>query len=125
MKKEESLSSLRKRTIRIIGKGPSVSPPASITPIVSSTETARKAFSATSVEKIPTPASKRSQVTNKGMEKVDFHSSCVWDDEGLAVERAHGVVTIEDLKAIFGVSFNEVATSHVHKLVQVMCSCNF
>ena len=124
-KKDELLSSLGKRTVRITGKGLLATPLASITPIVSGTETVRTASSATLVEAIPTPASKRSRVTDKGKEKADSCSSCVWDDEGLAVKRAHRVVTAEDLKAISSVSFNEVATRHVHKLVQVMCSCNF
>ena len=89
----------------------------SITPIVSNTETARTASPTTSVEEIPTPASKRPQVTDKGKEKADSRSSCVWDYERLAVERAHEVVTADDLKVISGVSFKEVATCHVHKLV--------
>ena len=124
-KKDEPLSSLGKRTVHVTGKGPSTTLPASVTPIVFGTEMARTASSATLVEAIPTPASKRSRVTDKGKEKADSCSSCVWDDEGLVVERAHKVVTAEDLKAISGVSFNEVATRHVHKLVQVTCSCNF
>ena len=124
-KKDEPLSSLGKRTVRITGKGPLATPPASVTPIISGTEVVRTASPATSIEKIPTPASKRSRVTDKGKEKADSHPSYVWDDEGLVVERAHKVVTSEDLKAISSVSFNEVATRHVHKLVQVTCSCNF
>ena len=116
-KKDEQLSSLGKRTVRITGKGPSATPPASVTPIVSGIEMARTASPTTSVEEIPTLASKMSRVTNKRKEKADSHLSCVWDDEGLVVERAHGVVSAEDLKAISSVSFNEVATRHVHKLV--------
>ena len=119
-KKDEPLSSLGKRTVRIIGKPPWLlhrPPSASITPIVSGTETVRTASPATSVEEIPTPASKRSRVTDKGKEKADSSSSSVWDDEGLAVERVHGAMTAEDLKVILGVSFNKVATRHVHKLV--------
>ena len=89
----------------------------SVTPIVSNTETARTASPTTSVEEIPTPASKRPQVTDKGKEKADSRSSCVWDYKRLAVERAHEVVTADDLKVISDVSFKEVATCHVHKLV--------
>ena len=92
-KKDELLSSLRKRTVRVTGKGPSITPTTSITPIVSSTETVRTTFPATSVEEIPTPTSKRPRVTDKGKEKANSRSSSVWDDEGLAVERAHGAVT--------------------------------
>ena len=124
-KKDELLSSLGKRTARVTRKGPSVTPPAFITPIVSGTETVRTTSPATSVEEIPTPASKRPRVTDKGKEKVDSRSSCVWDDMELAMERAHGVVIAEDLKVFFGTPFNEVATCHVHKLVQVTHLCNF
>ena len=53
----------------------------------------------------------------KGKEKTDSRSSNVWDDKGLVEERAHGAMTTEDLKVISGVSFNEVVTRHVHKLV--------
>ena len=58
----------------------------------------------------------------KDKEKANSHLSTVWDNEGLAVERAHGVVTAEDLKAFCGVPFNVVANQQVHKLVQVTCS---
>ena len=125
MKKGEPMSSLRKRTMHVTGKGPSVTPLAFVTPIVSGTETVRTISLATSVEEIPTLASKRLQVTNKGKEKADSRSSSVWDDEGLAVERAHRTMTVEDLKVISGVSFNEVTTCHIHKLVQVTFLCNF
>ena len=116
-KKDESMSSLGKRTMRVIGKGPSITPPAFVTPIVSNIETVRMTFPAILVEEIPTLASKRPRVTDKGKEKADSSSSSVLDDEGLAVERVHGAMTAEDLKVILGVSFNKVATRHVHKLV--------
>ncbi|XP_075664983.1 uncharacterized protein LOC142634568 [Castanea sativa] len=119
-KKDEPLSSLGKRTVRVTRKGPSVTPTVSGTPIVSGTETTRTASPATSIEEIPTPASKRPRLSDKGKEKADFGSSTVWDNERLAVERAHRVVTTEDFKVFFGVPFNEVATHHVHKLVQVL-----
>ena len=116
-KKDKPLSSLGKRTMCIIGKGPSVTPPAFVTPIVSGTETVKTTSPTTSVEKIPTPTSKKPRVTDKGKEKTDSRSSSVWDDKGLVEERAHGAMTAEDLKVILGVSFNEVSTHHVHKLV--------
>ena len=37
----------------------------------------------------------------------------------MAVERAHGVVNVEDLKIFSGVPLNKVASQHVHKIVQV------
>jgi len=39
------------------------------------------------------------------------------------MERAHGVVNAKDLKVFSGVPFNVVVNQHVHKLVQVKCSC--
>ena len=76
------------------------------------------ASSATSVEEIPTPSSKRQRVSAKEKEKEKVGSS-VWDDEGVAVERVHDVVKAEDLKVFSGVSFNVVASQHVHRIVQV------
>ena len=64
-------------------------------------------------------------MSDKEKEKGDSRSSIVWDDERLAMDRVHGVVTTEDLKVFFGVPFNDVAARHVHKLVQVKCLCNF
>ena len=58
-KKDEPLSSLGKRTVYVTGKGPSTTLPASVTPIVFGTEMARTASPTTSVEEIPTLASKR------------------------------------------------------------------
>ena len=45
--------------------------------------------------------------------------STIWSDERLAVDRAHGVITADDLKVFSGVPSNTVASRHVHKLVQV------
>ena len=77
IKKDESLSSLGKRTVCITRKGLLVTPLASVTPIVSSTETVRTASPATSVEEIPTPTSKTSWVIDKRKEKANSCSSCV------------------------------------------------
>ena len=51
--------------------------------------------------------------------------SSVWDDEGMAVERAHGVVNAEDLKVFSGVPLNAVANQHMHRIVQVKYFCIF
>ena len=58
-KKDEPLSSIGKKGVRVTGKGPSVTPVTSATPIVSAVETVRTASPTTSVEEIPTPSSKR------------------------------------------------------------------
>ena len=121
-KKDEPLSSIGKKGVHVTRKGPFVTAVASATPIVSNVETARMVSPTTSVEEIPTP-SKRPHLTVKEKEKADSRSSTVWDDKGLVVERAHGVVTVEDLKAFSSVPFNVVVNQHVHKLVQIKCSC--
>ena len=108
-KKDKSLFSIRKKGVHVTGKGPSVTPVTSATPIVSGVETVRTASPATSVEGIPTRSSKRPRISGKEKEKADSHSSTVWGDEGLAVDRAHGVVTAEDLKVFTGVLFNVFA----------------
>ena len=59
----------------------------------------------------------------KEREKADSHSSTVWSDGGLAMDRAHRVMTAEDLKALTGMPFNVVANQQVHKLVQVIGLC--
>ena len=124
-KKDEPLSNIGKKTVRITGKGPSAVLATSITPIVSSTKTTRMASPSTSIEELPTPVSKRPHLSSKEKEKVDPRTSTIWSDERLAVDRAHGVITAEDLKVFSGVPFNTVASRHVHRLVQVKSSCSF
>ena len=94
-----------------------MTPVTSTTPIVSTVEMVRTASPTTSVEEILTPSSKRLRVSGKEKEKADSHLSTVWSDGGLAVDRAHGLVTAEDMKVLNGVSFNVVANQQVHKLV--------
>ena len=108
-KKDEPLTNIGKNGVRITGKGPSVLPSVDATPIVSRVESLRVASSATSVEKIPTPSSKRPRLSAKDKEK-DRVGSSVFDDEGVAVERAHNVVKAEDLKVFSGVPLNVVAS---------------
>ena len=121
-KKDEPLSNLGKKTVRVTGKGPAPTPLSTVHPIAS--KTTRTASPTTSIEEIPTPGSKRSCVTGKEKEKekADTRSSTIWDDERLAMDRAHEVVTPADLRALSNISLNEVASRHVHKLVQVRCS---
>ena len=122
-KKDEPLSNIGKKGVRVMGKGPSVTLVTSATPIISAVETVRTASPATSVEEIPTPSSKRLRTSSKEREKADFHPSSVWSNGGLAMDWAHGDVTAEDLKALNGVPFNVVANQQVHKLVQVIRLC--
>ena len=124
-KKNEPLSNLGKRTVHVIGKGPPITPTILVAPAVPNTETTRTASSATSVEEITTPVSKRPCLTDKGKEKVDSCSSRIWDDVELVVEKAYEVVTTEDLKVFSSTPSNKVMACHVHKLVQVTYLCNF
>ena len=120
-KKDEPLSNIGKKTVRVTGKGPSVAPLVSVNPTVSVTETTRTASPATSVEEIPTPSSKRPRVSSKEKEKVDSRSSTIWDDERLAVDKAHEVMIAANLRTLSDLPLNEVASRHIHRLVQVGC----
>ena len=123
-KKDETLANVGKKVVRVTRKGPSVPPATGITPIVSEVENVRTASSATLVKEIPTLSSKRQRLSGKEREKERVGSS-IWDDEGIAVERAHDVVNAEDLKVFFGVPLNTVASQHVHRIVQVKYFCIF
>ena len=122
-KKDEPLSSIGKKGVRVTRKGPSVTLVTSATLIVSAVETVRTAFPTTSVEEIPTPSSKRLRMSGREREKADSHPSTVWSDGGLAMDRAYGLVMAEDMKVLNGVPFNVVANQQVHKLVQVIRMC--
>ena len=124
-KKDEPFSNIGKKTMRVTGKGPSVIPTTSVTPVVSGAETTRIASPLTSVEELPTPVSKRPRLSEREKEKADPRPSTIWSDERLAVDRAIEVVTADDLKVFSGVPFNTITSRHVHKLVQVMSLCNF
>ena len=65
-KKDEPLSSIRKKRVRVTGKGPSMTPVTSATPIISGVKTVRTASPATLVEEIPTPSSKKGTHIGQG-----------------------------------------------------------
>ena len=123
-KKGEPLSNIWKKTVRVTERGSSGVPVTSITPVVSGAGTTRTTSPSTSVEELPTPVSKRPHLSEREKEKADPRSSTNWSDKRLALDRAHGVVTAEDLKVFFGVPSNTVASRHVHRLVQVRNLCN-
>ena len=125
VKKDEPLSNIGKKIVRITGRGSSAVLATSITPVVSGTKTTRTASPLTSIEELLTPISKRPYLSSKEKEKVNPHTPTIWSDKRLAVDRAHGVIMAEDLKVFSGVPFNTVASLHVHKLVQVRSSCSF
>ncbi|KAL4621499.1 hypothetical protein ACB092_06G232600 [Castanea dentata] len=119
-KKDEPLSHLGKKVVRITGKGPPVTSAASVTHLASGIDTTRSASPAASIEEIPTPASKKQRTLDKGKEKADSRSSSIWDDEKLAMDRAHEIVTAEDLRIFSGSSTKELLGRHLHKLIQVL-----
>ena len=123
-KKDEPLSNIGKKGVRITRKGLPILPSADATPIVSGVESLRVASPITSVEEIPTPSSKRQRLSAKEKEKEKVGSS-VWDDEGVAVKRAYNLVKAEDLKVFSGVPLNVGASQHVHKIVQVKPPLHF
>ena len=124
-KKDEPLLNIGKKKVRITGRGSPTVPAISITPVASDAETMRTASPSTSIKELPTPASKRPRLSSKEKEKVDPCTSTIWSDERLAVDRAHGVITAEDLKVFTGVPSNTVASRHVHRLIQIRSSCDF
>ena len=112
-KKNEPLSSLGAKTVRVTEKG---SPVTTATPSIPSTKAVRMASPETSVEEI-NPRSKRQRTGDKQNEKVDSRSSSVWDDTGVALSRAQDTFIAKDIKVFLGVSANEVVGRHLHKLV--------
>ena len=124
-KKDEPLSNIGKKAVRITGRGSPAVLATSVTPVVSGVEMTRTASPSTSIEELLTPASKQPRLSSNEKEKVDSRTSTIWSDERLAVDRAHGVITANGLKVFSGVPSNTVASCHVHRLVQVRSSCFF
>ena len=124
-KKDESLSNLGKRIVRVTEKGPPATPGVLVALVVTGTEVTRTGSLTTSVKEIPTPTSKRPCLEGKGKEKADSRASSIWDNAELTVERAHKVVTAKDLKVFSSAPSNEVVARHVHRIIQVMYLCNF
>ena len=115
-KKNKPFLNLRKRVVRVMEKGVSVTPS---TPV---TESTRTTSPATSMEEI-TPLSKMQPVADKGKEKATSHLSSVWDDSDFALTRAQDAFTVEELKVFSSVPSNEIVDRHVLKLVQVVYLC--
>ena len=76
-KKDEPLSNIGKKAMRITGRGFPTVPVTSVTPVVSGAETMRTASPSTSLEELPTPASKRPRLSSKDKEKVDSRTSTI------------------------------------------------
>ena len=76
-KKDEPLSNIGKKTVRITGRGSFAVPATSITPITFGVKTTRTASPSTSIEELPTPVSKRPRLSSKEKEKVDPRTSTI------------------------------------------------
>ena len=101
-KKDEPLFNIGKKTVRITGRSPPAVPATSITTVASGAEMTRTTSPSTSIEKLPTPTSKRPHLSSNEKEKADPRTSTIWSDERLAVDRAHWDITTEDLKVFTG-----------------------
>ena len=99
-KKNEPLSNLRAKTVRVMNKGASVT----------------LATPTTLVEEI-IPQQKRKCTSDSGKDKADSCSSSVWDDIGVVMARAQETFTTEEMKVFLGTSPSEVVGRHLHKLI--------
>ena len=118
-KKNEPLSNLGAKNVKVTDKDASVTPATSATPSI---KTAMTASLTTSVEEIP-PQWKRQRIGDKEKEKTSSHSSNVWGDAGVAMARAQEIFTTDEMKVFSGLSPSELMGRHLHKFVQVMNSC--
>ena len=114
-KKDEPLSALGTKSVRITDRGAPIlaallSSPTSIPAGVASPTP--------SVEEL-TPRNKRLRVGEKQKEKVDTRPSSIRDDAGVSVARTHDTFSADEIKVFSGVPADDVARRHLHKLVQV------
>ena len=113
VKKNEPLSNLGKRVVRVVEKGTPVTP-ATFVP-----EVMRITSSTTSTEEI-TPQTMKPHSANKGKKKTGLRLSSIWDDTSLAMTRVQDALTVEDLQVLSGMPSNKIVGRHIHKLVQVI-----
>ena len=114
-KKDEPLSTLRTKSVRITDRGV---PILAALPSSPTSAPARGASPTPSVEEIP-PRNKRLRAGEKQKEKVNSRPSSVWDDAGVSMARAQETFSVDKLKVFSRVPADDVARSHLHKLVQV------
>ena len=114
-KKDEPLSALGTKSVRITDRG---IPILAALPSSPTFAPARVASPTLLVEELP-PRNKRLRVGEKQKEKVDSRPSSVWDDAGVSMARAQDTFSADELKVFSGVPADDVARRHLHKLVQV------
>ena len=113
-KKDEPLSSLGTKSVRITDKGALIL----ALPSFPTSAPVRGASPNPSMEKVP-PRNKRLRAGEKQKKKVDSRPSCVWDDAGVSMARAQETFSMDELKVFSGVPADDVARHHLHKLMQV------
>ena len=117
VKKNEPLSALRKRVVRVVDQG-------TLTALVTFVpETTRVPSSTTSVEEL-TSRTKKPRMEDKEKEKAYLQPSSVWGNASLALTKAQDLFTADELKVLSGVPSNKLEGRHVHRLVHVIFSCN-
>ena len=114
-KKDEPLSALGNKFVRITDRGISILAALPSSPTSAPT---RVASPTPSIEELP-PRNKRLKVGEKQKEKVDSRPSSVWDDARVSVARAQDTFSVDELKVFSGVPTEDVTRRHLHKLVQV------
>ena len=119
-KKNDPLSNLGTKGVRVMENGILVTTATPSTPAVKSMRTTSPA---TSIEKIPPQRNKRQRTGDKQKEKVNSWSSNIWDDVEVQA-RAQDIFIADDMKVFSRVSANEVVGHHLHKLVQVLYKCD-
>ena len=115
-KKDEPLSAIGTKSVRITDRGASIlaALPSSPTSVLAGTTSPTP-----SVEEL-TPRNKRLRVGDKQKEKVDSRPSSIWDDAGVSVARAQDIFSADEMKVFSGVPADVVARRYLHKLVQVI-----
>ena len=114
-KKDEPLSALGTKFVRITDMGVSI---LAVLPSSPTSALTRGASPTPSVEEVP-PRNKRLRAGEKQKEKVDSGPSCIWDDAEVSVARAQETFSADELKVFSRVPADDVTRCHLHKLVQV------
>ena len=116
-KKNEPLSAIGQKKLRITDKDKEkeMVERVSSTPALDLGE-GQAASPGISIEEVVYP-SKNQKTGDKGKEKV---GSSVWEDAGVAMDRASELLTPGEMKEISSVPSYEMVSHHVHKLMQVV-----
>ena len=116
-KKNEPLSAIRQRVLRITDKEKEKETVerVSSTPAPDLDE-GQVASPDVSIEEVVRPLKKR-KTGAKGKEKVSFS---VWEDIGVAMDCVNELLTPREMKEISSVPSHEMVSRHIHKLVQVI-----